>query len=120
MYDYSSFSDRSFSDSEVFRMTGTLPESRIEKLLEKTANIRDLSDEARAIDDIKAGLPSEDFLFHVKERLNRLAKNLRGNNREELAGIIEVLDEIELTQSYANEFAIESLNSLEKVLTQGS
>ena len=57
---------------EYFRMFGTLTEAHMRELLDKEVNSPDLSAVRVHVEEAKAGLPEEDFLEDLTQRLGAL------------------------------------------------
>lgn len=104
------------SNNEYYRLYGTLSPDRIEALLDKSDQLESLDGIEAHIQEACCQFPAEDFLVPVQDRLRDLAKKLRGDNRQEVLGIIEQLDDINQCQVYATGYAVEELGKVEKAL----
>lgn len=85
-------------------MTGAVSGERLEALLDKEETLERLKQIAPSIYEGRASFPDEDFLQEHKDALTALQKNLRGDNRERLGGIIEALDDLAMTTFYETEY----------------
>lgn len=102
---------------EYFRIYGTLTEQRISELLDEVSAAPNVESVAIHINEGMGQFPAEDFLEAIKTRLVELQKNVRGQNKEDLKGIIEALDDVAQTTFYAAEAG---RDELQKALTQVS
>lgn len=84
------------TNSEYYKLNGTLSAERIESLLDiETINVKDVVSRASCyISEAIQPFSAEDFLSDVIKDVNRLIKDLRGNNRVELQRILENLDDV--------------------------
>lgn len=89
---------------EEFRLTGTVSGERLNGLLERSDALEKLDGLDAHIYEANGQYPAEDFLSDVIERLHNLAKRLRGDNKAELLGVIEALDDIGQTTFYASDY----------------
>jgi hypothetical protein len=62
--------------------------------------------------------PAEDFLEGVKDRLHELSKRVRGDNKSELMGIIEALDDIAQCTFNAADYGRDELRKAIKALDE--
>jgi hypothetical protein len=67
-----------------------------------------------AVTEASAQYPEEDFLDKIIDRINALAKNLRGENREDAKSISNDLFQLGDTINKAAEYGREKLKELEK------
>lgn len=79
---------------EYFRMFGTLTEAHMRELLDKEVNSPDLSAVRVHVEEAKAGLPEEDFLEDLTQRLGALTKKLRGDNRKDAQALVEYASDL--------------------------
>lgn len=89
---------------EEFRLTGTVSGDRLDELLDRSEALDKLEGLDAHIEEAKCQYPAEDFLSGITDRLHELAKRLRGDNRQEVLGIIEALDDIGQTTFYASDY----------------
>lgn len=108
------------SDTEYYNLHGSLDSSRIENLLSLSDKM-DGADSVHTIgvyaDDAAAQYPAEDFASDIKSRLQSLHSNLRGANRETLAGIMESLDDLLQCQFYATEEGLDNIKKIQKIVS---
>jgi hypothetical protein len=97
------------SNAEFFRMHETLTPARIEALLDGEMEIVGIKGVGPHIQEGMGQFPAEDFLAGAIERLNNLAKRLRGDNKAELLGCIEALDDIAQTTFNASDYGRDEL-----------
>lgn len=102
----------SLSAREEFALSGTLSNETIESLLD----IADDRSEVPTIGDVCAGFPDEDFLAGIIERLHAFSKRLRGENRADLLGIIESLDDVAQCTFNSADYGRSELRALEIAL----
>lgn len=95
---------------EHFRLTGTVPGDILELLIEKSERLAEVQNIDGLLEDARAQFPDEDFLQEVIDRVNALAKNLRGANREAAARIAQSLDSISMTTMRSSEYGREQIN----------
>lgn len=99
------------TNREAYALHGKLDDARMEELL-------DLEDEHQPIEnewhvqEASAQYPEEDFLHDNVEILQKLAKNLRGDNKATLIEVITALDDIQTQQSCATKYAREELGKI--------
>lgn len=86
------------SDSEFYRMNGTLSGERIERLINITDGIDvPISAVDAKIWEARTCFPEEDFIQDLVHELRDLGKSLRGEKKQVLDRILVSMDE-ELTQ----------------------
>ena len=95
---------------EEFRLTGQVTGERLQVLLKYSEAASKFSDLGGKIQEAYAQFPAEDFLSEIESRLHELAKRLRGNNKEELLGIIESLSDVAQCTFYATECGTNELD----------
>lgn len=105
-----------YTDKEIFRLTGALPGERLEALLERAEELENAVDIEAHISEALGQYPAEDFLQEPINRLNQLAKRLRGENRAEVTYIIEMLDDIAQCTFNAGEYGKDELHKAKKTL----
>lgn len=82
------------SNTELFRMNGTLPSERIEGLLDVEAV--DFEGARSHIEEARGQFPEEDALSDVLKELRAVAKAMReSGNKTRLESAIEALEEVE-------------------------
>lgn len=79
---------------EEFRLTGTLSPAKIEELLDTSAEVGYIKGIDAHIEEAMGQFPAEDFLSDTISRLHEFARRLRGQNRSDLLGIIESIDDL--------------------------
>lgn len=84
----------SMTPEEEYRLTGTLRPEMIEVLLDDSASLEGTTGVSAHLQEAMCQYPAEDFLADAITRLQKLAKRIRGDNREALLGIIESLDDV--------------------------
>ena len=102
------------ANSEIYRVTGTLPAERIEALLELDSV--DLSGVIVHIQEARGSFPGEDSLASIIEDLTALAKHMRGENQKELRSIIERADSLQSELARDAEYGLEELTKAETEL----
>lgn len=100
----------SLTPREQFNLSGGLPAPVIEALLDTVDSLPDTSAVKTYIKEARSPV-SEDFLDTHLDKLNALAKRLRGDNRVELLSIIESLTDASLEVARAIEYSDEQLTS---------
>lgn len=88
------------SNAEFYRLNGTMTDERIETLLGAEAAAADRGSVVSDLDEVKAGFPDEDCASALIDRMQQLAKRLRGDNRTELLALVDGL--LTLQTSLAN------------------
>lgn len=103
----------SLTIKEHFNLHGSLPTATIEQLVDDLADRGPVNEAAEAatvyMGEASGQFPAEDFLSAVTGKLQDLAKRLRGNNKAELLGIIESMDDIAQTTFNAADYGREQL-----------
>lgn len=105
------------SPHETFRMYGRVSKSQLEALLETDERLEGIDGIDAHIDEAIAQFPAEDFLEGIKSRLHDLSKKIRGDNKEDLKGIIEALDDLAQCTFNSADYGRSELNSALKALT---
>ena len=99
------------TNREAYALHGKLDDARMEELL-------DLEDEHQPtenewhVQEASAQYPEEDFLQDNIKALQALAKNIRGDNKATLLGIIDSLEDIQKSQCHSTEYAREELGKI--------
>lgn len=106
------------TNEELFRLTGSLPPERIEGLLDNAAAAAGLEGIGACVAEAKTCFFAEDALSPILSQLTELAKNLRGNNKQELLGIIESLDDFAQCQFHQGDYGRDELHKVEKALAE--
>lgn len=79
---------------EQLKLHGRLSERQLEDLIDWHEDTSEVASVDACLQEARGQYPAEDFLSDAIERLHKLAKNLRGDNRQTLVGIIESLDDV--------------------------
>lgn len=79
---------------EHLRYNGEIPKDKLDELFDSQAKLQGLSGVDAHMSEAMAQYPAEDFLSDAISRLQTLAKNLRGGNKDTLNGIIESLEDV--------------------------
>src|SRR4030066_1348961 len=90
---------------EAFRIHGALDHAMIERLIDDSEALKTVSDAQDHLNEAENALVSEDFLSDVISDLEAIAKRLRGDNRADLLGIAQKLQDLELSTGRAMEYA---------------
>lgn len=100
--------------AEYFHLNGKLSEDRTEAILSNLhdAETLDVREYASYAQEACSGFPDEDFLADVISDLHYLAKNMRGNNKEQMLHIINKLDDIAQCQFNAADYGREQLHKI--------
>lgn len=101
---------------EYFRIHDKLETAHIECLLDAMDDADEAPDGRAYIQEAKANLPEEDLLSAVLDKLNDLAKHVRGDNKVSAEALIESLTQIQSELNNAAEEAKDNLNKAEKEL----
>lgn len=101
---------------EHLRLCGAVPVEKIEDLLEKEEALEEMEGIDAHISEAMAQYPAEDFLQGPINRMHELAKRLRGDNRAELLGIIEQLDDIAQCTFNSADYGRSELNAVIKTI----
>ena len=101
---------------EEFRMAGQVTGDRLQELLKYSEAASKFDDLESKVREAYAQYPAEDFLSDIKARLHELAKRLRGQNKEELLGIIECLSDVDQCTFYATECGTTELDDALKII----
>ena len=104
------------TNREAYSQYGKLTDERMEALFEVESAIDNLSGGECYVQEAIAQFPDEDFLEVVIENLQATYKKLRGDNKENLKEVIESLEDLQISQARATEYAVEELNKLTKLL----
>jgi len=88
--------------------------ARLENAIDALDDMVSMEDVSDTVTEASASYPEEDFLDEIIDRINRLAKNLRGENKEFAESISEDLFELGSEISRAAEYGREKLKELEK------
>jgi hypothetical protein len=105
------------TDDEFYRLNGTLSPERIERLLDLTIHI-DGSNPSNYIEEATATFPKEDFLEAVLKKLNRIAKNVRGDNRTDINDVIETLEQLATDTYNTSEYGRSELDNALAVINK--
>jgi len=105
-----------YTDKEIYKLTGTLPADRLEKLID-SGNLGDkLKSCKSAAEEASLCYMQEDFLTDQLSKLRGLVRNLRSKaNQKALEKIIEDIEERILEQSRSSEYVIEELNKIANI-----
>lgn len=107
-------------EAQAGPLTSTAAEAelirRLEAAIDAADDKLDASDVATAVDEAIAQYPAEGFLDTIIDRINELAKKMRGDNADELKLISEALFELADETTRATEYGAEQLNNLIKDL----
>jgi hypothetical protein len=104
------------TNKECFRLNGTLPAERIEKLIGIEEQFDKFEDVSIDIGEAIGQYPDEDCLSSIIKDLNDLCKKLRGDNRAHLQGIICDLEEKESTLIQSAEYGTEKLDDAIEII----
>ncbi len=90
MIDYSNM-----TDEEIYNIHGSLPSARIERMFDTLAFYRSKDYEAAIenIENAEAEIYTAPFLETELKELRALAKKVRGDNRDKLKFLIEMLED---------------------------
>ncbi|MGE8165211.1 hypothetical protein ACQKRQ_34310 [Paraburkholderia sp. NPDC080076] len=99
------------SNAEFYRLNGTMSIDRIEALLDREAAAPDLGGVACDVDEAKAGFPDEDCAAALIERMQKLAKRMRGDTRRELLELVAELETLQTSLANSAEYGCEKLKS---------
>ena len=88
--------------------------NRLEDAIDALDDMVSMEDVSDTVTEASASYPEEDFLDDIIDRINRLAKNLRGENKEEAKSISEDLFELGNEILRSAEYGREKLKELEK------
>lgn len=106
------------TDQEYFNLRGTLTSERIQELIDQSALVEAASEAKSALQDALGVYPCEDCLQSVIDDLKQLAKNLRGENKNEVNSILLGVEERQNQLHNQSEYGAEVINnfirSLEK------
>ena len=106
------------TDQEYFNLHGTLTSERIQALIDQSALVEACSEADTALQDALGAYPGEDCLQDVIDDLKQLAKNLRGENKNEVNSILLGVEERQNQLHNQSEYGAEVINnfirSLEK------
>ena len=99
------------TNREAYALHGKLDDARMQELLDLEDEHQPAENECY-VHEASAQYPAEDFLHDNIKILQKLAKNLRGGNKETLIEVIAALDCIQMHQSRATEYAREELGKI--------
>lgn len=99
------------TNREAYALHGKLDDERIQDLLD-LEDEHQLAENEWYVQEASAQYPAEDFLHDIVKILQKLAKNLRGDNKTTLIEVITALDDIQIQQSRATEYAREELGKI--------
>lgn len=99
------------TNREAYAQYGKLDDARMQELLDLEDEHQPAENEGY-VQEASAQYPEEDFLHDNVEILQKLAKNLRGDNKATLIEVITALDDIQIQQSRATEYAREELGKI--------
>ena len=105
---------------EYFRLNSILSIERTEQVLHalQEAQALDVREYAAYTQEARSGFASEDFLVPEVILLRHLAKHLRGDNKQDLLVIIEVIEnELQQLQS-GTEYANDQLSNIVRTVTK--
>lgn len=108
------------TNDELYRLTGTLPSARIEALIETAELYEKITGSEAHIIEARGSYPDEGFLYHVIERLNAVAKSVRGDNRQEILSIVSALEQIDQDVTNDAEYGRDELRKALKDIKQGT
>lgn len=97
------------SAREHLNLNGRVPRDMLEALLDREDRLTALDGLEAHISEALGCFPAEDFLNPIKELLVSLHKNLRGANKDKLAGIIEDLDDLAQCTFYESDYGRDEL-----------
>ena len=99
------------TNREAYAQYGKLDEERMQKLLDIEDNYQPW-DNVHYVQEASAQYPEEDFLQDDIKALQRLVKNVRGDNKATLLGVIATLEDLQLQQARATEYGREELGKI--------
>lgn len=112
------FTQDSFSDREVLRMTGELPMHRIEALLDKADHWPALQNVDRSLYEAERKFPAEDIMSGVVTELIELATRMKRGSANEVS-LMRAISRLqsELTQAVHDaEYSAEQIESARRTL----
>lgn len=120
LFGYQPWSSPSFTDEEVFRMTGTLPADRIEHLVDTADALRQCEDIDGNIAEAYGQFPPEDFLSDVMQALVGVCNMLKQGSasRQALNNALAMMEDQLQTQFYATEYATSELDKALRTLVK--
>lgn len=107
-----------YSNNEIFKLTGTLPAKRIEKLLDDEPIISLLSDIEDCLSDAVSAMPGEDCFQDDIKAMTNFAKCLRGDNKEALLNIISKFTDDLSSMLSSVEYAVSEINKYSEEVTK--
>lgn len=100
---------KNLTPEEEYRLTGQVTGENLEELLDVYQDNRDMDGVDDKIEEAMAQFPAEDFLSDAISELHEIAKRLRGQNKEDLLGVIESLDDIAQCTFNASDYGRDEL-----------
>lgn len=107
-----------YSNSELFRVNGSLPPDRIESLIDAERRANALESVEAHISEAKGCFTSEDALQSLIDDLRSLAKHVRGESRAELLRIVEGAEQLQTELWQSGEYGADELRQALKIINQ--
>lgn len=101
---------------EHYQAFGTVTEKQLEQLIDKSRLLDavPIYEIDGTVSEVTGCFPEEDFLDTIVDRLTVLRKNLRGNNRNDIDEILEMLDTIITETQQSTEYGVDELRKLNR------
>ena len=105
-----------YSNQDIFRLTGTLPVARIEQLLDAEETAQSLDGIEAHISEAKGCFAAEDCLADLINDIQALAKGMRGENRKALLALAETAEERQRELAQEGEYGADELRQALKAI----
>jgi len=102
--------------AEQYRINGTLSAETIESLLETSEALEKAQDITGQLSEALGCYPAEDFLASFIDDLHKLAKRLRGDNRDEAMRLIESAEDLQQCVFNEGDYGRSELREARKTL----
>lgn len=104
------------TDTEYFRMHGTLPVDRIESLIEIAPKACEAVKGIAHLDEARASFPGEDFMENLAELIRDVHKRVKGDNKIQLGYALELVENIRSEVSNSADYGRDELRKLRAIL----